>query len=161
MPENPYSSQTIAGYNASPPSDDGAQTSANQLEWDKHIQKIGDPIKTLAEAIDTAVNNAFNDLIITTDIAEETAIVGYDRFSNNRAVIELMFGNIKNRLTTLESSADTHITSDNNVVAVEMLGNPHTAVAEMRFSRLAREDRRIRDFVVEGESAIVAADVWR
>lgn len=56
---NPYSSQSISGYNSSPPADDGSQTSANQLSWSKHKTKLADPIKTLAEAINTAVNTAF------------------------------------------------------------------------------------------------------
>jgi hypothetical protein len=50
-----YSSQTIVGYNATPPPDDGSQTAANELTWAKHKTKLGDPIKTLAEAINTAL----------------------------------------------------------------------------------------------------------
>lgn len=56
---NPYTPQSISGYNASPPPDDGTQIGVNQLKWSNHIQKIGDPIKTLAESINTAVNTAF------------------------------------------------------------------------------------------------------
>lgn len=48
-----YTTQTISGYNSSPPPDDGSQTSANKLEWSKHKTKIGDPIKSLAEGINT------------------------------------------------------------------------------------------------------------
>ena len=50
-----YTSQAISGYNASPPSDDGSQTSTNEITWSKHKTKLGDPIKTLAEAINTAL----------------------------------------------------------------------------------------------------------
>lgn len=56
---SPYSTVAISGYNATPPSDDGAQTSANQLSWSKHKLKIGDPLKTLAETINTNVVSAF------------------------------------------------------------------------------------------------------
>lgn len=56
---NPYTSQSISGYNSSPPSDDGSQTSTNEITWAKHKTKLGDPIKTLAEAINTELVSAF------------------------------------------------------------------------------------------------------
>lgn len=55
MADNPYASQSISGYNASPPPDDDSTGSDNQVEWAKHKTKIGDPVKNLSEAIDTAV----------------------------------------------------------------------------------------------------------
>jgi len=55
-----YSTQTISGYNASPPSDDGSATASNLITWSKHKTKIGDPIKTLTEAINTALVTAFD-----------------------------------------------------------------------------------------------------
>lgn len=63
-----YSSQAITGYNATPPADDGSQIASNVVEWDKHISKIGDPLKTLAEAINTALTNHFDQTL-----AEKTA----------------------------------------------------------------------------------------
>lgn len=75
MSTNPYTSQAIASYNASPPSDDGSQVAANRVEWAKHKTKLADPIKTLSEAINTAVLSAFGQLVVTTDIAEESLIV--------------------------------------------------------------------------------------
>lgn len=54
-----YTSQTITGYNASPPSDDGAQTAANKITWSGIKSKLNDPIKTLAEAINTELIAAF------------------------------------------------------------------------------------------------------
>lgn len=56
---NPYTAVTISGYNATPPPDDGSQVSANQVTWAKHKTKLADPIKTLAESINTNVNAAF------------------------------------------------------------------------------------------------------
>ena len=50
---NIYPSVAISGYNASPPPDDGSQTSANEITWAKHKTKLVDPVKTLAEAINT------------------------------------------------------------------------------------------------------------
>ena len=56
---NPYTSVSISGYNANPPSDDGTQASQNEVEWAKHKTKLGDPLKTAIEAIDTNVSTAF------------------------------------------------------------------------------------------------------
>lgn len=55
-----YTTIAASGYNASPPSDDGAQNAANLVTWAKHKTKLGDPIKTLAEAINTALVSAFD-----------------------------------------------------------------------------------------------------
>lgn len=55
-----YSTQTIAGYNSGAPSDDAAQTEANKVKWATHKSKLGDPIKTLAEAINTTLVTTLN-----------------------------------------------------------------------------------------------------
>lgn len=54
-----YTSQTISGYNASPPPDDGTQVTANKITWSGQKTKLADPIKTLAEAINTELVAAF------------------------------------------------------------------------------------------------------
>lgn len=55
-----YSSQAISGYNASPPSDDGTQAASNLVSWATEKTKLADPIKTLAESINTALVAAMN-----------------------------------------------------------------------------------------------------
>ena len=77
---NPYTSVVISGYNVSPPSDDGAQTSSNQLEWDKHKTKLGDPVRTLAEAVNTNALAAFGALVMTDDPGQETVIIAMRMF---------------------------------------------------------------------------------
>lgn len=47
------SGATISGFNSSPPSDDGSVSASNQLQWSKHLDKIGTPLKNLAESINT------------------------------------------------------------------------------------------------------------
>jgi hypothetical protein len=56
---NPYSTQTITGYNSAPPADDGSQVATNEITWAKHKTKLGDPVKTLSEAINTELLSAF------------------------------------------------------------------------------------------------------
>lgn len=54
-----YTSQTVSGYNANPPDNDGTESSDNQVDWDKHKTKLGDPLKTTIEAINTQLATAF------------------------------------------------------------------------------------------------------
>lgn len=56
-----YSTVTVTSYNASPPADDGSQSASNQITWAKHKTKLGDPLKTAIEAIDTALVAALNE----------------------------------------------------------------------------------------------------
>ena len=72
MAVNPYSTQSISGYNSSPPPDDGSQTDANKVAWSKHKTKIGDPIKTLAEAVNSQALSAINRLALETWTAATT-----------------------------------------------------------------------------------------
>jgi hypothetical protein len=54
-----YTTQTISGYNASPPSDDGAAESQNEATWSGIKTKIGDPVRTLAQDINTQLITSF------------------------------------------------------------------------------------------------------
>jgi len=79
MASNPYNSVSIgAGYNQSPPPDDGTVSAANLLTWQKHLDKIGDPLNTFAAAIDAAVLAAFGALIMTDQPEEETLFVAIE-----------------------------------------------------------------------------------
>jgi hypothetical protein len=55
----PYTSQAISGYNSSPPPDDGSTGADNETDWSMVKTKIGDPVKTLSEAINTALVAGF------------------------------------------------------------------------------------------------------
>ena len=93
MAVNPYSSQTISGYNSSPPPDDASQVSANKIEWAKHINKIGGPLKTLAEGINSQANSAFNRLSLPT-WAVATASATMAESDWHTGVIQTAVGNI-------------------------------------------------------------------
>lgn len=63
MARNNYTPPTLTGYNANPPSDDGAQTENNRVRWALTvIAKVGDPLRTFAEAISSAITSALNSL---------------------------------------------------------------------------------------------------
>lgn len=84
-----YSSVSISGYNTSPPSDDGTVTDANKVKWSYIKTKIGDPVKTAIESINTAFLNSvgsvasrssntqlassnYDDVILTTSTFSQT-----------------------------------------------------------------------------------------
>lgn len=54
---NPYTSQSISGYNSSPPPDDGSTVSTNRVTWTGIKTKLADPVSTLAQGIDSAAVN--------------------------------------------------------------------------------------------------------
>ena len=86
MADNPYSTQTISGYNATPPADDGSQVASNQVTWAKHKTKLGDPLKTLAEAIDTACVT-FGSKVINTDDAQANTVEGSIAYGSDELTI--------------------------------------------------------------------------
>ncbi|KKK99756.1 hypothetical protein LCGC14_2629580, partial [marine sediment metagenome] len=66
-----YTPPSLSGFNASAPSDDGSEVESNSLQWARDIvAKIGTPLKTFAEAINTAVKNRFD---VTPDYSETAA----------------------------------------------------------------------------------------
>lgn len=55
-----YSSQAASGYNSVPPADDGTVSEANKGKWSTIKTKLADPVKTLADAINTALGTHFD-----------------------------------------------------------------------------------------------------
>ena len=63
---NPFTSVAIVNFNASPPANDASEVAGNQLGWDKHKEKLADPLKTAIESINTNTSNAFGKRFGTT-----------------------------------------------------------------------------------------------
>ncbi len=79
MALNPYTAPTLQNYNASPPSDDGTKVAANEVTWDFHIGKIGDPLVTYTNSDVTSLNSAFESLSLWGEtVAELTAATSGD-----------------------------------------------------------------------------------
>lgn len=55
-----YSANSISGYNATPPVDDGTVSEANKVKWSTIKTKLSDPINTLAAAIDSDLQTHFD-----------------------------------------------------------------------------------------------------
>ena len=52
-----YATETISGYNAAPPPDDASTGEDNRLRWSNAKGKLGDPVKTAVENINTKLVN--------------------------------------------------------------------------------------------------------
>src|SRR3990167_10481092 len=55
-----YSSESISGYNATAPADDGTISEANKVKWSTIKTKLPDPLKTAIENIDSKLTTHFN-----------------------------------------------------------------------------------------------------
>ena len=70
-----YTAPTLTNYNDNPPTNDGSEDNANNLvDWDRHIDEIGDPIKNYVTATNTAVSSVISEInngtwIVATDTA--------------------------------------------------------------------------------------------
>lgn len=57
-----YTSVTVSGYNASPPSDDGSTDASNKVRWSFIKTKLTDPLNTAIASINANVNTAVDSL---------------------------------------------------------------------------------------------------
>lgn len=83
---NPFSAVTVSGYNASPPPDDGSQTVANQITWDKTKTKLADPVKTAVEGLSSAMV-AGGAKTINTDADQNNQMAGSLGFTSSELTI--------------------------------------------------------------------------
>lgn len=75
-----YVSPSILGYNSNPPSDDGSETSDNEVVWATIKEKLADPLKTFSEAVDTALETAFGKILFNQfdDITANKSVAATD-----------------------------------------------------------------------------------
>jgi hypothetical protein len=59
----PFTVTSVSNYNSNPPSDDGAQTASNRVQWSTQKQKLADPIKTAFDTSETNTSTAFGKVV--------------------------------------------------------------------------------------------------
>jgi hypothetical protein len=74
-----YSSQSISGYNSSPPSDDGTQSESNKTKWATVKTKLGDPVKSAVEAINSALVTALDQSVRSVSASDSTVAGDHNR----------------------------------------------------------------------------------
>jgi len=77
-----YSANTIVGFNANAPADDGTQVDSNKMEWQKHLDKIGTPVKDLAEAINTGLLAHVDESVVNKSAIFTTTVAEHKRTIN-------------------------------------------------------------------------------
>jgi hypothetical protein len=55
-----YTTESVSGYNATPPADDGTVSEANKVKWSTIKTKLSDAIKTALESMDSKLTTHFN-----------------------------------------------------------------------------------------------------
>lgn len=78
-----YASVSVLNYNASAPADDGSQVASNLIKWAHVKEKIGDPLKTAIESINTNVDAAIDAVkllfaVVTTKSSAYPTVAGDD-----------------------------------------------------------------------------------
>ncbi len=122
MATNPYVKVGIGpDYNLNPPSDDGATTENNRLQWSKHKGKLGDPIVNWQEQDQNNIEAAFGKTI-NTDPNEKNTIAGSLAF-------ELSDVTVNNNEITPERSSH-RVDTESGAATDELITIDHTAVPD-------------------------------
>jgi hypothetical protein len=70
---------SASGYNSSPPSDDGTASESNKVKWSTVKTKLSDPVKTLTEAVNTALVTALDQSARSVSASDSAAATDHDR----------------------------------------------------------------------------------
>jgi len=74
-----YTPPSIANYNDNPPSNDGsANFTDNGVDWDRHLDEIGDPLKNYIDAINSEVDATFDEV----NKANSLSVLDYGAIGN-------------------------------------------------------------------------------
>ncbi len=105
MADNIYVSQSISGYNSSPPPDDGTVSEANRTKYATVKDKLADPVKTLAEIVDTAMLTA-GALTLHNGVDQQNAMAGSLAFTSSELTISAGAVTPKRSHHTIDTEAD-------------------------------------------------------
>lgn len=118
---NPYTSVSVSGYNADAPSDDGSAVASNQLNWSKHVENLGNPLRTAIESVNANALSAFALLFGATHSSQSTnyTITTADRGRFIEATAALTFtlpaaatAGVGFPIALINTSATTNMTVD-------------------------------------------------
>ena len=87
-----YSTTSSSGFNNSPPSDDGQQIPSNEMQWQDVKEKIGDPLKTFTELVDSKLVAHVNEEVVDKAIAFTTTTAEHKKTINVTALATQSLG---------------------------------------------------------------------
>ena len=134
-----YISPSIANYNDEAPPDDGTETSDNEITWAIIKDELADPIKSYAEAIDSAADTAFGKIAVHANNAN-----GNPNISDTRYQVHLLSASNWHEIgptgSTNAWSALDGVPSDADwievkIYAVSILASPGTSVNVIVYAR--------------------------
>lgn len=134
MATNQYTSVSISGYNTNPPPDDGTTGADNQLKWSRHKDKIGDPLKNLAESINTNVLAAFGKTI-NIDPDQDNSVAGSIGFTSSELTISGGSVTITRSHHTIDTESDT---SSDDLATIVNSGTSDGSMLLLRAANSAR-----------------------
>lgn len=88
----PYTSVSVASYNANPPPDDGSQVPANRVTWAKSKEKLADPLKVALESMNTNIGTAFGKVIGGAGITSTALTYGVGAADQGKLVVATASG---------------------------------------------------------------------
>ena len=100
---NQFTEPSISGYNDTPPSDDGANTSANEITWAKHKTKLTDPLKNYVDSVVSNVTSAFAKNLLAATSAKSS---GYSVVTGDRGKLFLCTNSITLDLLACATAGD-------------------------------------------------------
>lgn len=74
-----YTTQTVSGYNSSPPADDGSTSESNKTKWATVKTKLSDPVKTTLEAVNSALVTALDQSARSVSASDSTVAGDHNR----------------------------------------------------------------------------------
>lgn len=115
---NPYKSVSISGFDDDSPPDDGSETEPNRLNWAKHIDEIGTPLKTAIESINTNIISAFTKIFGGGAVNEQGG--AYTVQASDRGKIIELSGGGTTTLLALATAGDNFIVSFYNAGSADV-----------------------------------------
>ena len=135
MASNPYTPPVLSGYNLNPPPDDDTQSADNAVSWAKHKDKLGDPLKTYADAISSNVSSAFASTI-NTGPDEDNAMAGSLGFTSSEVTIDASGAVAPTRSHHTVDTFNDDATDD--LITINVAGIPDGAILVLRQENAAR-----------------------
>lgn len=105
MANNPFVKPTISLYNANPPPDDGTTGGDNEITWTGILAKVGNPLKTFAQAVADAVET-FGTKTINTSANESNAMAGSLAFTSSELTISTGSITVVRSYHTVDTESD-------------------------------------------------------
>lgn len=102
---NPFTEVSVTGFNPSPPSNDGTQSTANLVDWDKQRDDLANPLKTALESTQSNITAALDKRVLNGVLVKT---LDYTITVSDRGKV-INFNSATSRTATLPAAADAKL----------------------------------------------------